>query len=128
MSSSLFGVGVTVPDCQFDVKVVAPPLQPLKHVPIQCLEGCNIKYFDSTLFFRGSKKHIKNRKNSRFSLSSGCGRYEEKIFSLKNLWDSFLLGFGGCFEAFFLNQPADRFNESLENVFGCLWQSQSAPK
>jgi len=128
MSRSLLGVGITVTDCQFDIKVIAPPLQPLKHVPVQCLEGRNIQDFDSPLSFRGSQKHVKNRKNSRLSLSSGCGRYEENIFALKNLWDSFFLSFSGRFEAFLLNQPTYRFNESLENVSGILRQSQYAPR
>ena len=45
MSGAFFLFGVAVADCQFDVEVVAPPLQPLKHVPVKCTKRRDVEDF-----------------------------------------------------------------------------------
>ena len=52
MACAFFPVGVAVADRQLNVEVVAPPLKPLQHVPVQCSQRRDVEDFYPRSFGR----------------------------------------------------------------------------
>ena len=83
MACAFFGFGVAVADCQFDVKVVAPPFKPLKHVPVQRAQRRDVEDFYSRRF-GCLKKHTQNGQEGGFGFARGGGRDKKDVFAFEN--------------------------------------------
>jgi hypothetical protein len=116
LAHSLFGFSVAMSDGQLDVQIVAPPLEALKHVPVQSPQRSDVQDFDSRDALLSLKKFAQDRQERSLGFPSSRGRNQKNILSFKNQGDSLFLRLSRPRKPFMVDELSHRLHKQLKSI------------